>query len=123
MITNIKKYLELSTTTITTEHFTYKTYNSPNTMYQVADHVDTLLVHMKPSTVMIWHHIMLMVKRGKSPIDSVTLYLKSNMFNYHRNTYNTAIKELVQYRLLLTTDVPFTYVLNIQCAHKLYKPK
>jgi hypothetical protein len=123
MITNIKKYIEVNTTTVTTEHFTYKTYNPPNTMYQVSEHVDALLLEMKPSTVMIWHGILLVLKRSKSPANAVTVYLKASMFDYHRHTYNTAIKELIRYRLLLATDVPFTYVVNIQCAHKLYKPK
>jgi len=94
-------------------------------MYQVANALDELLLTCSSSTVMLWHMVLVQLKRNNDPTVAITVELKHELFkdNIGRSAYYKSIKELVHKNLLLSTPVKQQYVVNIMYANKLYKPK
>ena len=125
MIKNIQEYLSSHQRDYITDDFAYSSYNAPNTMYQVSNDLDEVLSECSLSSIKLWHLIMLCVKRNSDPVKAISVTLSHDMFTgkISRNHYYKSLKELVERRLLLTTDIKHVYIVNVQYAHKLYKPK
>ena len=125
MIDDINDYLNSHERQYRTKDFIYNSYNSPNTMYQVSNNLDELLLTLSFSGLKMWHRCMSLLKRNGDPTIACTIVM-----NYHsfcdilsQKYYYIAMKELQQKDLLLATRYKNRVIVNIDYANKLYKPK
>jgi len=125
MITDIEAYLDSHTRQFTTEEFIFNSYTAPNTMYAVSNDLDEIVLKLSFSGMKCWHRCLSLLKRSGDATKACSLVLNHKLFDdvLSRKYYYLAVKELVERSLLLATDVRGTYVVNIHCANKLYKPK
>ena len=125
MIKDMKTHLEDKTRTYVGPDMAYHSYNPPNTMYQVANTLDQVLLTCSYHSMKLWHSIMSRVKRNTDPVKVISIELRYTLFSDHlsRNYYYMALKELTDKELIQTTTTKCLYVINIDYAHKLYRPK
>lgn len=121
----ITRYLELNTKVYNAGRYAYAAYNAPHTTYTVSDDLDEVLCECSPSAIKLWHMIMLRLKRSTDATEVVAVKIQYMMFNekVSRNTYQRAMKELLDKELLLYTPANKQFIVNIKYAHKCYKPK
>jgi len=121
----METHVENKSRTYVSKDMAYTSYNAPNTMYQVSNDLDELLLTCSYHSIRLWHAIMSRVKRNQDPVKVISIELRSHMFSEYlsRNYYYKALKELVDKELLLLTTTKCLYVINIDYAHKLYRPK
>jgi len=125
MIKNTEHYLEQHLREYITNEFAFASYSPPNTMYQVSNDVDELILTLSFHANKMWHRSLSRLKRNQDPVKACSL-----MFAYSEyqdimslNYYYKAIKELLKVSLLYSTPNKSVYVINITYANKLYKPK
>ncbi len=125
MIEDITKYIEQHQRDYITEEFAFSSYNAPNTMYQISNVTDELLLLCTPNSIVMWHMLMLRLKRNHEPVKVVTVHPMFEEFKdrMSRNTYFKCLKQLVDQQLLIPTTKRGEYVVNIVYANKLYNPK
>lgn len=121
----LSQYLDNHKHFVQTDKFEYTTYNLPHTMYLIANELDEILLTFPPRTYKVWHRCMSLLKRNRDPVKASTLSLKYSLFEdlVSRNSYYKALKQLTESRLLLETGQRQLYLVNVQFANKLYKPK
>ena len=125
MIKDMNKLLEEKTRTYVGPDMAYHSYNPPNTMYQVSNTLDEVLLSCSYHSMKLWHSIMSRVKRNSDPVKVISMELRYSHFSEYlsRNYYYMALKELTDKQLIHTTTTKCLYVINIDYAHKLYRPK
>lgn len=125
MINDLTKYLESHTRDYITEEFAFSSYNAPNTMYNVSNKLDAILLECSFGTMKMWHMIVLRLKRNADPVKAIVVELNHTQFTHviARNTYYRSLKELTDKQLLVATPRRGEYVVNIVYANKLYSPK
>lgn len=125
MIKDLTRYLERHKRDIITDDYAFSTYNAPNTMYQVSNDLDSLLLTQSAKAIKLWHMVMLFLKRNSDGTKAIVVVMKYDLFSVglSRNSFFKAFKELVDCNLLIPTLDSSVYVVNIQYANKLYKPK
>lgn len=121
----ISEYLEQHRIEILTDEFGFATYNSPNTMYSVGNHVDELVLRLSPAALRMWHRCLSLLRRNTDPVLACSFIMKLELFEdiVTRNAYFKGKKELIRYDLILPTKDNKLYIVNIKHANKLYKPK
>ena len=66
-ISNIPEYLEHHRREYLTDEFAFSSYNPPNTMYQVSNDVDEILLTVSFHAIKMWHRSLSLLKRSKDP--------------------------------------------------------
>jgi len=125
MITDIEGYLESHNRDYLTEEFGFSSYNPPNTMYQVSNSLDELLLQCSYHAIKMWHRSVSLLKRNKDAVRACTIEVTFKLYDdvLSRNYYYKALKELTDHKLLIPTPDKNIYVINVQMANKLYKPQ
>jgi hypothetical protein len=124
-ISNIPEYLEHHRREYLTDEFAFSSYNAPNTMYQVSNHVDEILLTVSFHAIKMWHRSLSLIKRSKDPSLACSLAVSYSEYSdiLSRNYYYKALNELLDKDLLFKTTDKHVFVINIMLANKLYKPK
>jgi hypothetical protein len=124
-IKNIPEYLELHRREYLTDEFAFSSYSSPNTMYQVSNDVDEILLTMSFHAIKMWHRSLSLLKRNKDASQACSLHVVYSEYSdiLSRNYYYKALNELLDRNLMYKTSDKHVYVVNISLANKLYKPK
>lgn len=125
IIDNIEEYLERHKRDYITDEFAYSSYYSPNTMYQVSNDLDEILLTLSPHAVKLWHYILMSLKRNKDAHKAcqVNVTLHDCITILSKNYYYKALQELLESTLIYATTTKHLYVVNVIYANKLYKPK
>jgi len=123
--THISSYVKSKKIDILTDDYGYSTYNHPNTTFQISNDLPEMMMKLSHSTLKVWFRIMTLLKRNHDPVYAVSVTLKIEDFNdvVGRTKYYSAIKELIEVKLLLPTPKKNLYMVSITHANKLFKPK
>lgn len=121
----ISAYLERNKRDYLTEGFGFSAYNAPNTMYNVSNDLDDILIKLPLSTTRVWHRTMKLLKRNSEPTIACTVIVKYDYYKdlMSRKTYFKAMKELKDIKLFINTSTSNMIIVNVKYANKLYKPK
>jgi hypothetical protein len=124
MITNVHLWIESNEREFVLSNKTVVTYGNPRSYYKVNHYTDKLLKHLSYASMKLWHHSLDLLSSSRVIEDCVTVRLHHEQCKelLAKNSFYKAVKELVRYRLLLETDKPNVYVVNIQYACKLNSP-
>lgn len=119
------QYIESHKRDYMTPEYQYASYTPPNTMYQVSNDIDDVLLNCSVHAIKLWHVIMSRIKRNPDPTKAITLELNYEIAKPYlsRNYYYSALKELVDKTLIHYTSSRGEFVVNICYANKLYRPK
>lgn len=125
MITNTQEYLDQHLREYLTEEFGYASYSPPNTMYNVSNDLDELLLTLSYHALKMWHRSLSRLRRNPDPVKACSLQIVLTEYSdiLSRNYYYKALDELIGAQLIHKTPVRHLYVINITYANKLYKPK
>ena len=107
-----------------TSEFGYSSWNPPNTTITISEQLLPLLASISPPTVQFYFSCLSTLKRNHNPVYACLIYLeyKSLTVDYSKRTFYRYIQELCDHKLLIYVRKDF-YIVNIEYAHKLYKPK
>lgn len=122
---HISNYLDKKKREFITESFGYTSYTAPHTMFSIGNDLPELMLKLNPPTLKVWLRCMSLLKRNHDPVMACTIIIKHEYFKdlVGRTNYYKAIKELVENEFLINTLRKSVYIVNINYANKLYKPK
>lgn len=122
---HISDYLDSERKDYLTEDFGYSSYTAPNTMYQVSNDLDEILLKLPYSALKVWHRTMTLLKRNHDPVIACSVLMKYDYYSdlISKPTYHRSVKILVDADLLITTSKSTIKIVNVKYANKLFKPK
>lgn len=125
MIESIDDYLEKKRRDYLTDEFAYSSYHAPNTMYQVANGLDDVILTLSFGAMKMWHKSLSLLKRNKKSSIACSVIMEYDTFEkvVSRNVFFKAKKELCDKQLLLPTTKRTVYIVNIDYACKAFRPK
>lgn len=125
MITNVPLWVDSNERQLMINSFPHVSYGHPRSYYKTSHYTDELLESCSLSGLRLWHRSLRMLTNNKTKQDAVSVRLTYKVVEglLSKVSFYKGLKELLHYQLLLETNVPNTYVVNIQHAHKLNAPK
>ncbi len=103
----------------------YKTYNPPNTMFEISNNLPEILLTLPTTCREMYLRILVMLKRNPDPVLSCTTIMSFKIYKefMSRASYYKNKKLLMNEQLILKTSDPTIFVVNVNYACKLPKPK
>ena len=125
IVNEVRRYLSMETMLLGFGKHVYKTYNPPNTMFEISNDLPELLLMLPTTCRDMYLRILVTMKRNPDPVLGCTTIMSFDIYrefmsesSYYRNK-----KLLMDKQLILKTSNPTVFVVNINYACKLSKPK
>ena len=122
---HVSQYVDRHRREYITEDFAYSAYTPPHTMFDISNDLPAKLLDLSSSSIRLYLVLLSRLRRNVDVVKACTVVVKQSDLSsiMSRNTFYQSLKELIGARFVLKTKQRSTYIVNIQFANKLYKPK